>query len=127
MAVDTSVQRLPRLRGGSDHPRFCPDSRSLLPKVGTHLIYSLNKCARSTEPPLSVFQEQQVVPLSGKLEGVQRSGVAGRFTGAPQGGEDPPERELQQPNQRPRRRSAQTGVSGCFRQSVRTSLQSNLS
>lgn len=127
MAVDTSLNGAPRLRGGSDLPRFCPDGCSLLPKVLTHFIYSFNKCAHSTEPPLSAFQKRQVLPLCGKLEGVQRSGVAGWSTKALQRWEDPPERELQQPNQRPRRRSAQTGLSCCFWQSVRTLLPSNFS
>lgn len=114
MAVDTSLHGVPRLRGGSDLPRFCPDGCSLLPKVLTYFIYSFNKCAHPTEPPLSAFQKQQVFRLSGKVEGVQRSGVAGQSTRALQRRADPPERELQQPNQRPRRRSAQTGLSCCF-------------
>lgn len=104
------------------------------------VLLSLNKCTHCVHQlphrksawrhyfhwaSLPALQKQGVGHFSGKLGGVQRSGIAGQFAQPSQGREDPPERALRQPNPWPWRRSAQTGDSGPFRWSVRTQLQSN--
>lgn len=115
-------------------PNFVLTAAHCFPRYWQSL-HSLNKCVCSVRRPIQIcmtslislnlpaLQKKRDGHLSGELGGVQRSGVAGRFTQTLQGQEDPPERELQRRKQRPWRGSAQTGGSGCFWRSVRTQLQ----